>query len=164
VAVRITWSPVSGFLAQTEVAGARPTSGRAKLEGWMRAAAAGEAAHRRMECMGVQPARGLIDKFRATLREIEANPGDEQVTDLPNLVHLGLSRDKEIRAAGVDAATGPEAWAAVWIEGEHQIHGELWPAVVAVAERLIETERDLDGQEVPALAAGAMTAHSQDDR
>jgi hypothetical protein len=78
-----------------------------------------------------------------------------------NLVRLGLTRDEEIRAACVDAVTGPEGWAAVWIEGEHLIHGELWPAVVAVAERMIETERDLDGRGVPELAAGAPTASSR---
>jgi hypothetical protein len=68
----------------------------------------------------------------------------------------GRTRDEVVRKAASGEANGPAGWLPVFRDAEQLIHGELWPAVEAVAEELSWSTSDLSHEDLARLAATAL--------
>ena len=151
--VSITPDLAKGYGGHTAPAISPPDSGRAELENWMRACAAGDAASDR-RCGRRAPAESvLVAEFEQAQCEVDGMlAGSVPPSDVRNFAWLASRRDMEVAEPD---GTGPKAWAATWLEARDLI-AEIWPAVEAIAQKLISTLKDMDGQEAAILADHAM--------
>ena len=102
----------------------------------------------------------LMRRFRNAARAVaESDPWFKDV-DRRIFAERGRERDAEIRNTGANAALGPEGWLGVFREAERLVCDELWPAVEAVAEGLIQNPAKLSHEDVARLVATA-TANAQ---
>jgi hypothetical protein len=139
-----------------------PTMGRTALENWMRASAAGQAAadyrHQLINARLPQTPETatLIEDFERFACDIADDPDSPQPHDVRNFVSLAFARDTEIRESGLDARTGPAAWAAVWLDAVELVRSDdVWRVVETVALDVMGNLRDLTAEEYEAIAATA---------
>jgi hypothetical protein len=87
-------------------------TGRAALENWMRAAAAGQAAERYRRGRRVPEAAELTTEFNSSAADVTENPDRPDHHDMRNFADLGLLRDLEVSEADAVQA-GPAGWVPV---------------------------------------------------
>jgi hypothetical protein len=102
----------------------------------------------------------LMKRFRNAARAVVES--DPWFHDIDRLIFAerGLERDAKIRDTGAEAVIDLEAWVRVFREAERLVCDELWPAVEAVAQGLIQNPARLSHEDVAKLVATA-TANTE---
>lgn len=78
--------------------------------------------------------------------------------DTRNFVLMGAELDAVALAADSAVAAGAAGWLRIWREAETLVHGELWPAVYAVAWEMVVSSRALTFADIAEIAAAAIAA------
>ena len=97
----------------------------------------------------------LMKRFRNAARAVaESDPWFRNV-DRVIFAERGLERDAEIGNTGAEAVIDLEGWVRVFREAERLVCDDLWPAVEAVAQGLIQNPAKLSHEDVARLVATA---------
>jgi hypothetical protein len=129
--------------------------GLAETEARMQVAAAGEiAANWRLPVPEELTDDSLLRRFARDERVI-ADSDIPRFNDRLIFAWWGRTRDEVIRNAAPDEASGPASWLPIFRDAKQLIHGDLWPAVEAVAEDLSWSTSDLSYEDVATLATAA---------
>lgn len=157
-----------GYGGMVVTAESPPTAGQTELRNWMHASAAGQIAEANCQGRPRLTYDDLLTRFRRAAADIANAPDPPRHDDMRNYAGLGILRDRQAeKETDKPPETGPATWITVWLEAEQLVRDQLWPAIKAIAGRLLATVNahvgqdvatlpDLMGQDVCALAAEAM--------